>query len=113
MATATSTADLNECTLIGKIARSVKHKELDDGTPMSRFTVLTDEMVHDKNKLTYHDCVAWGKSSEDLENGDFDSGDRVKIKGRMNKRSYTSSSGQKVKVTEIVVSSIERLPKSR
>ena len=78
-------------------------------TTVANFTLAVDKS-RGKNKdhpeANWVDCVAWGKTAEFLAKYFF-KGNRVGITGSLQTRTYENKDGVKVKVTEILVGTVD------
>lgn len=101
---------MNKIMLIGRLTRDPELKYLPNtGTAVSTFTLAVDRpTAKDKEQeADFIQCVAWGKTAEFVANY-FKKGGLSFVEGRLQIRSYEKD-GEKKYVTEVIVSSVEKL----
>jgi single-strand DNA-binding protein len=106
---------MTDITLIGNLTAAPEIKFAQSGKAWARFTIVTSDRVHDKEKNTWSDgeptfwrCVAFGKTAENMADS-LDKGARVVALGRVKEESYKAQDGtdrkeMRVTVDEIAVS---------
>ena len=97
---------LNRVTLIGNLGRDPEVRRLENGTPVAKFPVATNENYKDNNgewqTLTeWHDVVLWRNNAEIAEKF-FKKGTLVFVEGKITHRKYTDKTGIERYATEIV-----------
>lgn len=100
---------LNTSVIVGRLTKDIELKTAGE-TTVTNFTVAVDKPYNKQNdhpEANWIDCVAWGKTAEFLEKY-FKKGSKVGITGSLQTRTYeTKDTKVKVKVTEILVSSVD------
>ena len=99
---------MNNINLIGRLTASPELRHTNSGTAVCNFSVAVDRKFKDADGNTvtdYVDCVAWKSQAEFICKW-FDKGVRIGITGELQTRSYEKD-GQKHKVTEVLVSTVE------
>lgn len=101
---------MNNCSFIGRLTHTPELKSTPSGTSVCNFTLAVERRFSgtDGEKVTdYIDCVAWKHNAEFLCKW-FDKGVRVGVTGELQTRMYEDkTSEKKIKVCEVLVSSIE------
>lgn len=99
---------MNKAMLMGRLTRDPELKYLPNGSANCNFTVAVNrefknsEGVYEADFIT---CVAWRKDAEFLAKF-FKKGNRVRVDGRNQSRSYETTDGRKVYVQEVIVEKI-------
>ncbi len=106
---------INKVTLVGNLGKDPELRRLESGTPVTKFTVATNESYKDKDgnwqtQTEWHDVVAWRNLAEQSERI-LKKGSLVYIEGKLSTRRYTDSNNIERKVTEVVASIIRSLDK--
>lgn len=100
---------LNTSVIVGRLTKDIEIKTAGEST-VTNFTVAVDKpynKTNDHPEANWIDCVAWGKTAEFLQKY-FKKGSKVGITGSLQTRTYeTKDTKVKVKVTEILVSSVD------
>lgn len=100
---------LNTSIIVGRLTRDIELKTAGE-TTVANFTVAVDKPYNKNNdhpEANWIDCVAWGKTAEFLEKY-FKKGSKVGITGSLQTRTYeVKDTKVKVKVTEILVSTVD------
>jgi len=104
---------INKVILVGHLGKDPDSKYLPDSTPVSNFTVATDENYKNKSgekvqKTEWHKIVAFGKLAE-ICTQYLTKGKLVYIEGRIQTRAWDDKEGVKKYTTEIVASSMQML----
>ncbi len=107
---------VNKVTLVGRVGRDTEVRRLENGTPVGKFSVATNESYKDNNgewqELTeWHEVVVWRGSAEYCEKN-VKKGDLVYVEGKITHRKYTDKNGIERYSTEIVASQARVLGKS-
>ena len=96
---------LNVVIMQGKLLKDIKLVEASDGSPMVTFTIINTRDVRDRatheRGSDFFDVIAWKDLAKFLANN-FHKGDRITIVGRLQRRLYTTSGGERTKNVEIV-----------
>ena len=110
---------MNRVTLIGNLGRDPEVRRLENGTPVSKFSIATTEGYKDtngewQNQTEWHDIVVWRAQAELVEKT-LKKGSAVYIEGKLTHRKYMDKTNIERTATEIVASvvrGLERLPKN-
>ncbi len=99
---------VNKVTLVGRVGRDTEVRRLENGTPVGKFSVATNESYKDNNgewqELTeWHEVVVWRGGAEYAEKN-IKQGDLVYVEGKITHRKYTDKNGIERTSTEIVSS---------
>jgi single-strand DNA-binding protein len=99
---------VNRVTLVGRVGRDTEVRRLENGTPVGKFSIATNESYKDNNgewkELTeWHEIVVWRGSAEYAEKN-IQQGDLVYVEGKITHRKYTDKNGIERTATEIVAS---------
>lgn len=106
----------NLVVLTGHLGKDPQVDEFDGGRKKAYFTMATNipfttNKGVEMEETHWHSLVAWGKLAEQV--GQYlRKGDKVNIRGRINYREYTDKAGIKKNFTEIVMNSLQILPKA-
>lgn len=96
---------LNVVIITGKLLKAVSPIETGDGTKMATFTIINTRDVRDKQTgergSDFFDVIAWRDLATFIADN-FKKGDRITIVGRLQRRLYTTSDGERKKQVEIV-----------
>ena len=99
---------LNNVVIVGRLTKDIELKQAGE-TTVSNFTLAVDKPIG-KDKVhpeaNWIDCVAWGKTAEFLAKY-FSKGNRVGVTGSLQTRTYENKNGAKVKITEVLVSTVD------
>ena len=99
---------MNSINIIGRITKDPELKQTQNGNKVVSFCLAVTR--RDKNKTTdWIDCVAWNKTAEILAQY-CHKGKLISVSGSLQTRSYESN-GHQVKVTEVIVNSMDMLSK--
>jgi single-strand DNA-binding protein len=106
---------LNRVTLIGNLGRDPEVRRLENGTPVAKFPIATNESYKDNNgewqTLTeWHDVVLWRNNAEIAEKF-FKKGTLVFVEGKITHRKYTDKTGIERYATEIVANTCRAFEK--
>lgn len=99
---------MNNVVLSGRLAADPEVKYTQTGKAVAAFNLAVNEGYGDKQKTQFIPIVAWEKIAETIGNN-LNKGRRVLIEGRLQVRTYDTNDGQKRRVTEVIVKSIEFL----
>ncbi len=99
---------INKVMLIGRLGRDTETRYTVGGTPVSNFSLATDESYTDKSgqrqkKTEWHNIVAWGKLAENCAKL-LSKGSLCYVEGRLQTREWNDRDGNKRRTTEIVIS---------
>jgi len=103
---------MNKVLLIGNLGKKPELKQV-GGDSVCQFSIATSESYKDKNgekktETTWHNVVAWRKLAEICEQY-LDKGSKIFVEGKIRNREYENKDGQKVRVSEVVMSNMEFL----
>ena len=106
---------MTRATLIGNLGRDPEVRRLENGTPVAKFPIATNENYKDANgewqTLTeWHDVVLWRNNAEIAEKY-FKKGTLVFVEGKITHRKYTDKTGIERYTTEIVATSCRAFEK--
>lgn len=96
---------LNKWVGMGRITAPLDLKTTNNGVSVLAFTVAVERDFKGpdgQRQTDFIDCVAWRQTAEFI-NSYFDKGSMICVEGALNKRMYTTSSGEKRYVTEVMV----------
>lgn len=99
---------LNNVVIVGRLTKDIELKQAGE-TTVANFTLAVDKprgKDKDHPEANWIDCVAWGKTAEFLAKYFF-KGNRVGVTGSLQTRTYENKDGAKVKVTEVLVSTVD------
>lgn len=104
---------VNKMILLGNMGRDPRVKELENGTKIASFSVATNHGRKSptgewENETTWHDVKAFGKTAEHVERFG-DSGKKVFVEGRLEKRKYTGKDGTEKIAVEVIADKVEIL----
>jgi len=100
-------ADLNKVMLIGRLGGDPELRYTPQGTPVTRFSLATNDSWKDKqtgefkDKTVWHRIVVWGRMAE-VTSEYLSKGRQVFIEGRIDNRSWEDDQGQKKYISEVV-----------
>lgn len=101
---------MNTVILTGRLTKEPEVKTLQTGSTVLSFTLAVDR--HDKDKNTdFIFCKAWGTKADFIAKY-FSKGDPLSLEGSIRSGSYVKD-GKKVSTYEVLVNSVEFVPKSR
>jgi single-strand DNA-binding protein len=108
---------LNRVMLIGRLGRDPEMRYTSSGTPVTSFSLATDEFWKDQNgerqrRTEWHNIVVWSKLAETC-NQYLSKGKLVYIEGRLQTREWDDRDGNKRKTTEIVASEMKMLERKQ
>lgn len=102
---------LNKAFVIGNLTRDPEAKALPSGIQVTSFSVATNRVWYDKNKVKqesadFHNIVVFGKQAENVAKY-LKKGSSVLVEGRMQTRSWDGQDGQKKYRTEIIADRVQ------
>lgn len=105
---------INKVTLIGNLGGDPEIRTLENGTPVGRFSLATNENYKDKDgnwqSLTeWHNVVVWRDLAERAKM--LKKGSTVYVEGKISYRKYTDKDGVEKSLTDIVAASFRSLDK--
>ncbi|MBD3348935.1 MAG: single-stranded DNA-binding protein [Candidatus Eisenbacteria bacterium] len=104
---------VNKVILIGNLGGDPEMRQTPSGTPVTTFTLATNEAWTDKDgqrqeKTEWHRVVAWSRLAE-ICGQYLRKGRQVYIEGRLQTRSWEDKQGNQRKTTEIVAQNMQML----
>ena len=96
---------MNVVCLMGRLTTDPELKTTANGNSVTSFTLAVDRAYTPKGedkKTDFIDCVAWQNTAEFITRY-FRKGQRMSVKGELNKRTYTASDGGQRSVYEVKV----------
>ncbi|OWW45818.1 single-stranded DNA-binding protein [Enterococcus hirae 88-15-E09] len=102
---------INNVVLVGRLTKDPDIRNTQQGTEIASFTLAVNRNFKDQNgnrEADFINCVAWRKTAELIRNH-VSKGQQIGVVGRVQTRSYDNQQGQKVFVTEVIVSEIQFL----
>jgi single-strand DNA-binding protein len=93
----------NRIILIGRLTAEPESRTFPSGDTNTRFTLAVERPFANKGgerEVDFIDVVAWGKVGETLRH--LTKGEPVCLEGRLQIRTYTTDSGERRKVAEVV-----------
>lgn len=96
---------MNLVYISGRLVKDPELKEAQNGTVFLGNAIAVNR---DKDTADFIDIVAFDKTAT-LINQYFSKGDRIGVRGKLQKRSYQNNNGQNVYVTEVIVNEVDFL----
>ena len=93
---------MNNITIVGNMGSDPELSFTTNGKAKVRFSVADTREVNEKKETTWHKCVAWGKTAENIASL-FTKGQRVILSGRYKMDEYTTKTGEKKQNLEVLV----------
>ena len=98
---------MNSVRLIGNVGKEPQIKDFGNGKKVATVSLATSEKRKDANgkyieHTDWHNLVFWGKQAEVVANY-VAKGLKIAVEGKLSHRDYTTASGEKRYVTEVVV----------
>lgn len=97
---------INLVMLSGNLTKDPELRSTQDGKAVCSFTIATNE---GKDKVEFHNCVAWEKTAEVVSQYCF-KGNRMAVTGRLQTRKWEKDGVTRYS-TDIVVSNVDLPPK--
>lgn len=94
---------MNNVYVVGNLGADPELTFTPNGKAKVRFSVADTREYEGKKETTWHKCVAWGKTAENIASV-FAKGNRVMIMGQYKTDEYTTKAGEKKSVMELLVS---------
>jgi single-strand DNA-binding protein len=106
---------INKVTLVGHVGQDPEVRKLENGTPVGRFSLATNESYKDANgemkDLTeWHNIVVWRNLAEIAEKI-LKKGSLVYVEGKISYRKFTDKNGVEKTATDIVASNFRNMTK--
>lgn len=99
---------MNKVLLTGRLTRDPEMRVLASGKSVTQFSVGTAEVHDGKERVEYHNVVAWDKLAEICARY-LGKSRQVAIEGRLQTRAWDDERGARHWKTEIVAESVEML----
>jgi single-strand DNA-binding protein len=96
---------VNKVFLIGNLGADPELRYSGNQTPVTSFSIATSKKVKDKEYVTWHRIVTWGKSAENCQKYLF-KGSKVLIEGEISVREWTNKEGKKNYAHEVTAHKI-------
>lgn len=105
---------INKVTLVGHLGGDPDIRTLENGTPVGRFSVATNENYKDKDgnwqsQTEWHNVVVWRDLAERAKM--LKKGSTVYVEGKVSYRKYTDKEGVEKNLTDIVAATFRLLDK--
>ena len=99
---------MNICAFVGRLTASPELKKTANDKSVCNFSLAVDRRFSkgDEKTVDYIDMVAWNSQADFLCKW-FDKGVRVAVTGEMQTRFYEDKDGKKIKISEVIVSTVE------
>jgi single-strand DNA-binding protein len=106
-------ASLNRVILIGNLTADPELRYTPGGTARVRFSIAVNRQFKDasgkfQEEVTFVPIVVWGTQAENCANY-LRKGRSIAVEGRLRIDSFENADGEKVRVTEVVASSVQFL----
>jgi single-strand DNA-binding protein len=106
---------INKVTLVGHVGQDPDVRRLENGTPVGRFSLATNEAYKDANgelkELTeWHNVVVWRNLAEQAEKI-LKKGSLVYVEGKITSKKYTDKTGIERTSVDIVASTFRSMTK--
>ncbi len=106
---------INNVTLVGRITKEPELRYTPQNKAVATFTLAVNRQFKNakgEREADFINCVIWGKSAENLANWTH-KGQLIGVTGSIQTRNYENQQGQRVYVTEVVVTNFQPLEKSK
>lgn len=106
---------INNVTLVGRITKEPELRYTQQNKAVASFTLAVNRQFKNSNgerEADFINCVIWGKSAENLASWTH-KGQLIGVTGSFQTRNYENQQGQRVYVTEVVVTNFQPLEKSK
>lgn len=105
---------VNKVILIGNVGREPEFRTFDSGSKLATFTLATSRRWKDKNSGEFKEATEWhnivaNDRQAEIARDYIKTGMTIFVEGEIRTRSYTTQSGDKKYVTEIVAREIQML----
>jgi single-strand DNA-binding protein len=99
---------VNKVILVGHLGQDPFFRQLDGGVSVASFPLATSENRSNEVETEWHNIIMW-RGLADVAVKMLQQGKLVYIEGKLRKRNYTDSSGNKKQITEILAESFTLL----
>lgn len=99
---------LNHIVIMGRLTRDPEKRQLNDGTPVTSFSVACErgfKSANGEKQTDFIDCQAW-RSTADFVEKYFHKGSMAIVSGRLQIRDWTDKNGNKRRSAEIVADNV-------
>ena len=96
--------DQAKVVLVGRLSRDVEFKDEGSDNQRALFSIASNRGRGDNRKVSFFDCIAWGKRADIMR--DFSKGSGIFVTGDLEQDTYQSKEGQKRYRVQINVGSI-------
>lgn len=98
---------INNVVLVGRLTKDPELKRTQSGTSVCSFALAVNRKTQAQGQpdADFIGCVAWNKTAEIMEQY-LHRGSLIGVEGHIQTRNYENQQGQRVYITEVVVSSI-------
>lgn len=93
---------MNNITIVGNLGQDPELSFTKGGKAKVKFSIADTREVNGEKETTWHRCVAWGKTAENVASL-FTKGMRVIVSGRYKMDEYTTKAGEKKTSLEVLV----------
>lgn len=106
-------SSVNKVILVGRLGKDPEVKYTNNGSPVAKFTIATDEVFKDRageqqKHTEWHNIVAWNRLAEIC--GEYlTKGKQVYIEGNIRSRQWEDQSGNKRTTYEIIAREMKML----
>lgn len=97
---------MNSVILLGRLTKDIELKYTTSQMAVAKFTVAIDEGYGEKKKTNFINCMAFGKTAENMERF-TGKGKKIGVQGRIQTGSYTNKDGATVYTTDVVADRVE------
>lgn len=102
---------LNKVELIGNLGRNPEFRMTSTGKQVVELAIATSYTDKEKKQFTtWHRVVAWGNMAQMIKDK-LAKGDRIRIEGRLENRSFEGKDGQKHFMVQVVANNVMLLNK--
>ena len=106
---------INKVTLIGHLGQDPEIRRLENGTPVGRFSLATNDSYKDASgelveNTEWHNIVVWRQQAETAERL-LKKGALVYVEGKLSYRKYTDKNGVEKMSTDIVANTFRLMGK--
>ena len=93
---------MNNITIVGNLGQDPELSFTAGNKAKVRFSIADTREINGQKETTWHKCVAWGKTAENIASL-FTKGQRVIVSGRYKMDEYTTKAGEKKQNLEVLV----------
>jgi single-strand DNA-binding protein len=108
-------SDLNRVAMIGRLTKDIEVKHISTGTAVANFSIANNRIIPmkdgNKEKVSYFDCVVWGKQAEILAQY-CKKGNRIAVEGKLDQQVWEKD-GKKNYRIEILVDNFQFLESNK